>query len=270
MRSLLPCRYIRLKSLWKIAAGIFCFSRRLYISVIDEGLAMKSILLATTILVGLSGGAIAAEAVNTEPAPAPLPVASAYNWSGGYVGLTAGYGWGDSKFHDSVDSNPFDIRGFIGGVTAGYNYQLQPNWVVGAEGDISYSAIKGGFGPGNIGRPGGRYWGCLPGACTTDIHWYGTARARVGYAVDNLLVYGTGGLAFGQVESKMENNPANWYVKHTNVGWAAGAGVEYAFDPHWTTKLEYMHVDLGWTDHPGLMKTSAKFDGVRIGLNYKF
>jgi outer membrane immunogenic protein len=234
-----------------------------------KGFAMKSMLFATAALVALSASAFAADAVNVEPVPAPLPVASTYNWSGAYVGAQAGYGWGDSKFHDSVDSNPFDIRGFIGGATVGYNYQFQPNWVVGAEADFSYSAIKGSFGPGNIGQPDGSGWGCSPGACATDIHWYGTARARVGYAVNNLLVYGTGGLAFGQVESQIENT-SGWYVKHTNVGWAAGAGVEYALDTHWTTKLEYMHVDLGWTDEPEAIKANAKFDAVRIGLNYKF
>ncbi|TPM16337.1 outer membrane protein [Mesorhizobium sp. B2-3-5] len=224
---------------------------------------MKSVLLAVAALVALSGGAFAADVV-TE-----LPVAASYNWSGAYLGAQAGYGWGDSKFHDSVDSNPFDIRGLVGGVTAGYNYQFQPSWVVGAEADVSYSAVKGSFGPGNIGQPDGSSWGCFPGACDTKVHWYGTARARVGYAIDNLLIYGTGGLAFGQVESQIENIPG-WYVKHTNVGWAAGAGAEYALDAHWTTKIEYMHIDLGWTNHPEAIKASAKFDAVRIGLNYKF
>lgn len=230
---------------------------------------MKFAVLAAMIVAASSGMAFAADAVTTTE-PAPLPVASTYNWTGGYAGVTAGYGWGNSKFHDSVDSNPFDIRGFIGGVTLGYNYQFQPNWVVGAEADISYSAVKGSFGPGNIGQPDGAHWGCFPGACDTKVQWYGTARARVGYAVDNVLLYGTGGLAFGEVESQMEGAGSGWYVKHTNVGWAAGAGAEYAFDAHWTTKFEYMHVDLGWTDHPQLMKSSAKFDAVRIGLNYKF
>jgi outer membrane immunogenic protein len=73
------------------------------------------------------------------------------------------------------------------------------------------------------------------------------------------------------VESQIENEPT-YVVKDTNVGWAAGGGVEYAFNANWTAKLEYMHVDLGWTSRNEAedFKSNARFDAVRVGLNYKF
>ncbi len=225
---------------------------------------MRALLLATAFLFAAGGSAFAADAV------AELPVASTYNWSGGYVGLTAGYGWGDSKFNDGGESNPFDIKGFIGGVTVGYNYQFNQNWVAGIEADLSYSGIKGSFGPGNLGEPGGGSWTCGSGACVTKVDWYSTVRGRIGYAFDNILVYGTGGLAVGHVKSGIDNS-SSYQASRTNVGWTAGGGVEYAFNQNWTAKLEYLHVDLGWTGlSNGFFKSDAKFDAVRIGLNYKF
>ncbi len=230
---------------------------------------MKSKVLAAAILIGTAGIANAADAVIDDV----VVVDSAYNWSGVYVGGVVGYGWGDSRFEDSFPepSNSFDIDGAFGGLTVGYNYQFVPNWVVGLEADVSFSGIKGSFGPGNLDTPSGTGWGCSSGPCTTEIDWYGTARARLGYAVNNFLLYGTGGLAVGRVESRIENT-TDYVIEDTNVGWAAGAGVEYAFTQNWTAKLEYMHVDLGWTDRnvEQDFRSDAELDTVRFGINYKF
>lgn len=207
--------------------------------------------------------AMAADVVDDAPA--------GFNWSGAYVGGLIGYGWGDSRFDDGVPSNSFDIDGFAGGLTVGYNYQFNPNWVVGVEGDVSLSGIKGSVGPGNLGQPNGGAWTCGSGPCTTEIPWYATARARLGYAIDNLLIYGTGGVAVGRIESQIENDP-DWVTEKTKFGWAAGAGIEYAFTQNWTVKGEYLHVDLGWTDRNAAsdFKADADFDAVRFGINYKF
>jgi outer membrane immunogenic protein len=226
---------------------------------------MKSILLATTFLAAFATSAMAAKATTN------LPASPAYNWTGAYVGGQLGYSWGDSRFNDGASSNTFDIDGFLGGVTLGYNYQFNPHWVAGVETDFSFADIDGSFGPGNLGQPGGALWGCFPGSCVTEVKWFATARARLGYAFGNVLLYGTGGLAVGRVESQIENEPT-YVVKDTNVGWAAGGGVEYAFNANWTAKLEYMHVDLGWTSRNEAedFKSNARFDAVRVGLNYKF
>jgi outer membrane immunogenic protein len=76
----------------------------------------------------------------------------------------------------------------------------------------------------------------------TKIDWFGTVRGRVGYAMDRALIYGTGGLAFGSVENRYLDGPANSFSeKCTQTGWTAGAGIEYAFDDHWSAKAEYLY-----------------------------
>ncbi|WP_395451103.1 outer membrane protein [Aminobacter sp. UC22_36] len=222
---------------------------------------MKTMVVAAALIIWGSGQALAADVAASEIAPA------GFVWSGGYVGLQAGYGWGDTRFDDDAyrPSQPMDIGGLTAGVTIGYNYQFHPNWVAGVEADFSWSGIDG-----READIGGS-WGC-DDACSTEIEWYGTARVRLGYAIDRLLVFGTGGLAVGRVHGELEGAGPVWDNEHTNVGWAAGAGVEYAFTQNWTAKLEYMHIDLGWTDRtgPAEFTTDADFDALRFGINYKF
>lgn len=191
-----------------------------------------------------------------------------FSWTGLYIGATVGGGWGESRFDDGAPSNPFDIDGFVGSAAVGYNLQLDRNWVVGIEADIS-SGISGGFGPGNLGQPNGGGWFCGSGACVTDVNWFGTVRGRIGYASSTLLVYGTGGLAYGRVESEIENSVVQ--VSDTSVGWTVGGGLEYAFAPNWSAKIEYLHVDLGWTRSANgfFFRSDAEFDVVRAGLNYR-
>lgn len=206
-----------------------------------------------------------------------------YSWTGAYIGVSAGYGWGDSRYDDGMPgdsyvSNPIDIDGVVVGGALGYNLQLRPGIVVGVEADISYSNISGSFGPGNLGTPGGTYWGCASGACVTDVNWFGTLRGRFGFATDSVLVFATGGLAFGEVRSQIRN-ASDWRTSDTNFGWVIGAGVEYALRPGWTAKFEYLHVDLGWTDGNVFdigggtlrrFRSDTEFDVVRVGLNYRF
>jgi outer membrane immunogenic protein len=195
-----------------------------------------------------------------------------FSWTGVYAGATAGGGWGESRFDDSgFKSNPFDVSGFIAGVTLGYNLQVAKNWVVGIEADISYSDVSGSFGPGNLAQPNGDSFGCGSVSCVTDVNWFGTVRGRIGYAVNTVLLYGTGGLAFGKVESDIVND-TEFSARDINAGWTAGAGVEFAFAPHVSAKIEYLHVDLGWTDRTGPrdFRADAEFDVVRAGLNFRF
>jgi outer membrane immunogenic protein len=201
--------------------------------------------------------------IYSAPVAAPL-----FNWTGFYVGVQGGYGWGDSRFNDGVSSNWFDIDGWFAGATIGYNFQLTPNWVAGVEADLS-SGISGSFGPGNLGQPNGAGWGCGSGPCVTDIKWFGTLRGRLGYAVNNWLLYGTGGFAWGKLKSEIENT-TDFVVSDTNSGWTAGVGLEYAVSPVWTAKVEYLHVDLGWTKTQGFFKSDTRFDLVRVGINYRF
>jgi outer membrane immunogenic protein len=112
-------------------------------------------------------------------------------------------------------------------------------------------------------------------------HLLATVRGRAGYAFDRFFVYGTGGAAFGNVQANFSNEPIS---SATKAGWTAGAGVEFAFAPHWSAKAEYLFVDLGngscTTDcaivdangPPLIPNVIAKFNEsiVRAGLNYKF
>jgi outer membrane immunogenic protein len=191
-------------------------------------------------------------------------------WTGAYVGIVAGRAWGESRFDDGLTSNPFDIDGHTIGGTAGYNLHIQRGLVAGIEADLSYSSISGKFGPGNLGQPNGNSWDCYTGACVTDVNWFGTLRGRLGFAADRFLVYATGGLALGGVDSKIRND-ADWVTGGINLGWTAGGGIEVAFAPGWSAKIEYLHVDLGWTQRNSTyaqLKSDAEIDIVRLGVNY--
>ena len=143
-------------------------------------------------------------------------------------------------------------------------------WVLGIETDFSGSDIKG------SGHSTATY-NCAT-VCSTNVTEFGTVRGRVGYAWNNLLLYGTGGLAYGNIESNLNGGTvSNW-----QTGWTAGAGVEYMFGRNWSGKLEWEYVDFGsfqWTNAnrtptfncAGIdCSTDARFSVIRAGVNYHF
>ncbi|MBN9218455.1 MAG: porin family protein [Mesorhizobium sp.] len=224
---------------------------------------MRGLLLASALLSLIGGQALAADAISAEPA-------AVHDWSGVYVGGQIGYAFGKSDavfsspntpvFHASQD---YDIDGFLGGVQIGYNYQIN-SVVLGVEADIAGSDIKGQSGGIN---PRGDFY-------DTKVDWFGTLRARAGYAFDSTLLYGTGGLAYGSVENRYLDGPFNSFSeKSTKAGWTLGAGLEQAFTDHWSAKVEYLYVDLRdqTIDYGG---SNTEFDNklstVKIGMNYKF
>jgi outer membrane immunogenic protein len=232
----------------------------------------KSIPALAAVIVGGGVAGAADLAVKAPVYKAPVVVAPS-NWTGFYIGGQGGFAWGQSEHYDPLgnSSGLYDIKGGFGGATVGYNWQIY-NWVIGLEDDISASDIKAAV---NSSRP---TWTCiLPNGCVTDIKWFGTARGRLGYAYDQLLLYGTGGAAFGRVHS---SEPAPGLDSSSDrVGWTAGGGLEYGFTPHWSAKVEYLHVDLGrdfqWAPFvfngaADPLLTRARFDLVRGGINYRF
>jgi outer membrane immunogenic protein len=197
----------------------------------------------------------AADMPHTYKAPAYVPPVYA-NWTGFYVGLNAGYGFGKSNWDfAAVSPSP---NGFVGGATLGYNFQTGL-WLWGIEGDIAYSGMKGST-------------DCYLGTCETKNSWLGTARGRFGYAGwNNWLPYLTGGAAFGDVKA---TSPLGDEDK-VKIGWTAGAGVEYAMWSNWSVKAEYLYVDLGKFDcgtacGPVGDTVSFKANVVRAGVNYRF
>jgi outer membrane immunogenic protein len=192
---------------------------------------------------------------------APAYSAPAYaNWSGFYVGINGGYGFGKSSWSGGgISTGDFNVKGAQAGLTAGYNFQTG-TWVWGLEGDLDWSGIKG-----------TTTVNCVT-TCETKNEWMGTARGRIGYAGwNNLLPYLTGGAAFGNIKG----TGAAGSVTKTNVGWTAGVGLEYAFLGAWSAKLEYLYADLGKATCEAAtcgVATDIKFNAnlVRVGLNYRF
>jgi outer membrane immunogenic protein len=188
------------------------------------------------------------------PVVAPL----AYNWSGFYLGLNGGGGWGTSNW-DSAGG--FNVSGAVAGGTAGFNWQVG-HAVLGLEGDVDWSNLKG-----------TTTSALCPAGCTTNNDWLATARARAGYAFDRFMPYVTGGVAFGDIKA---STPGFAGATQTNTGWTAGGGVELALTNNWTAKAEYLHVDLGNMNcgfSCGVAtgnSVSLKSDLVRGGVNFRF
>jgi outer membrane immunogenic protein len=186
----------------------------------------------------------------------PAQYAPTYNWTGLYLGLNGGGGWGESHWQGIGRT---DLSGGLVGGTAGYNWQLGQA-VLGLEGDIDWSHMTG-----TIVCPGG--------SCTTSDSWLSTVRGRVGYAFDRFLPYVTGGLATGDIRAAAPGLPGG---TNTNAGWTVGGGVEVALPGNWSAKAEYLHVDLGafncGADCGGAPNenVSLRDDVFRAGVNYHF
>jgi outer membrane immunogenic protein len=158
---------------------------------------------------------------------APAPVyAPAFNWTGFYIGINGGGGWGRSQW-DGVDK--FNVSGGLIGATIGYNWQIN-QFVLGAEGDIDWSGIRG-----------STTTACAPG-CDTRNHWLSTVRGRLGYAFGRVLPFVTAGLAVGDIKATVPGFPAG---SSTTAGWTIGAGLEFGIVSNVSVKAEYLYVDLG-------------------------
>jgi outer membrane immunogenic protein len=290
-----------------------------------------SIILGAAFSFAASGFAFAADMAVKAPPPAPAPVT--YSWTGFYGGIQFGGGWSDEAVHHSPNDpaaaaiingtvgfggeqpmpNGYRISqsGAVGGFEAGYNWQAGSNWLLGLEADFSFAGMSGqASGTSN-------FFGLAPPTITQSTNaqqstdWYGTVRGRAGWlATPNLLLFGTGGFAYGRVADSA-NYLTNFVVAGVvsniivppfgatctvnvtcfagssstiRTGWTAGGGAELLLDQHWSAKIEYQLVDLG-TDTvrvtalaapPGLTAASFnaafrdRFNVVRLGLNYRF
>ena len=242
---------------------------------------MKKLLLAGVAAAALSTTVISSGALAADLGSPRMPVAEtavvvpvAFSWSGFYGGVHFGYGWGRSNwgFSPSGTSVSPSMDGVFGGGQLGFNYQIN-NFVMGIEGDASAADLSG--------------WRACPNAaftCASRANFLGSIRGRIGYAWDRTLVYATGGVAFGQFRNRTYDAATVTQVgafSNSRVGYALGAGLEYAWTPNVTTKLEYMYYDFGSSTQlpgPGSLDPTG-FDStrirnnvhtVKIGLNYLF
>ncbi|MCF2522218.1 outer membrane protein [Bradyrhizobium sp. G127] len=177
----------------------------------------------------------------SQPYTVHQPLAN--SWMGPYIGGNLGYGWGD------VSNNGARPSGVLGGLQAGYNYQ-SGQLVLGIEGDLQLNSADDTFAGWKFSNP-----------------WFGTVRGRLGYAFNNVLLYGTGGLAFGTLKTEM----GGFSESHTSAGWTAGVGAEYAINQNWSAKIEYLYVDL--SEKTFLMTglpNGYQFSTIRVGVNYRF
>ncbi len=196
-------------------------------------------------------------AANAADLRAPTYKAPAYvapmapSWTGFYVGLNAGYAFGDADWSTfAADPSP---TGFLVGGTLGYNLQTG-SWVWGLEADIAWSNMDDTV-------------TAAPGRWTTELPWFGTARGRIGYAGwGSMMPYFTAGAAFASVE----NSNVVGSVSETRVGWTAGVGLEYMMWSNWSVKFEYLYADLGSSDGPAATTIDVTTNIVRAGINYRF
>ena len=206
--------------------------------------------------------------------PAWTPQTSSYAspaiWSGIYLGASIGYGWGDSEQeydrndnHGIASTSP---EGVLAALTAGYNYDAGGGIILGIEGDLGLMDLTA---DDKVVYDGHIYK-------THFGSWWGTLRGRAGYAFDNTLVYGTAGFAFMEVdEVSIGNTPGETATNRSaRTGWVLGAGVEHAFAPNASVKLEYLHMDFGRYDGLSGNQETFYFDNtvdlVRAGVNYKY
>jgi outer membrane immunogenic protein len=240
---------------------------------------MKILCFGSVALIALAAAipAVAADVPVRAPVyKAPAQVMTPWNWTGFYAGGHLGTGWGSKEWFngDAGDENGFDlegagkVRGFFGGFQAGYNYQI--NWVVvGIEGDFSWSGVKGTFLCFDV------------SSCTANARWFSTLTGRIGGTVDRALLYVKGGGAWVNDRfSFVDSFTPIALGSKTKSGWTAGAGIEYAFTPNWSGKIEYDYMDFGTSrvsftggdagDPPDDALIRQRIHAVKVGLNYKF
>jgi outer membrane immunogenic protein len=262
-------------------------------------------------MLGLVLSFIAAPALAADLAPAmpvKAPPVIIPTWAGFYIGGNVGGVWEkDNGASDFTQAEPLQnlrnnpIAGSttstaaIGGLHAGYNWQIR-QWVLGLEGDWDWTNTK---------SSSCRQTDLASAPCSDNdrgfltlgsgTDWIATVRGRLGYTWDRFMVYGTGGAAFGKVDTTINANclvdgcgfsatvqNATAAFSDTKAGWVAGAGVEAMLSPNWIARVEYLHIDLGTVNHTlGIITNdngtesapwsrSVRFDEVRGGISYKF
>lgn len=218
--------------------------------------------------------AFGADLAPRRPVVVPPAPEATFSWSGVYGGLQVGYA---RNFDHAVETFTatggstglvYDFAQYGGtfGAKVGANYQYGM-LVTGLEADIDVGDVKGGFVDAPI------------GSGSDTIKMQGSVRARLGLAYDRVFVYGTGGLAFAQIESRYTFLPTstNEYFKDMRTGWTVGGGIDFALTPNWVIGADYRHSDYGKIDHvstvafPGLTGIHQQTSDVfHLSASYKY
>jgi outer membrane immunogenic protein len=241
-------------------------------------------------------GLTAATAFTSTPAlaadlPAPLaatyykapPMAPLFSWTGCYIGADAGGGFindrdsertaggGPSPFSPTSSANS---AGVMAGGFLGCNYQFSSGIVIGAEGDAQWANIRGG----TAAFPGSAVPGLANDFYESRSDFQASARGRLGYAFNRLLVYGTGGAAWAHITEHDVSSATGLFndTSNTRPGWTVGAGLEYAFLNNLIGRVEYRYSDFGTFSYspavfaPFVENHRITENQVLVGLSYKF
>jgi outer membrane immunogenic protein len=251
---------------------------------------------------------IASAADMPTKAPAYAPPVAAYDWSGFYIGGHVGAAWGgpDGSF-SQINTPPFDPSQYdpknfgraefarlAGGVHGGFNWMVMPNWLLGLEGDFTWTSrgVSSASTPATL---AGVVSNTNRVNLTNEPDWLSTVRGRFGYTANNILFYATGGVAW--TETKYAGFISNALINanvasigsrfsNTSTGWVAGGGLEYMLTQNWLLRGEYLYYDFpnqptaiapctrcvpGSLDGPGVFTwNNSHFSVVRFGVSYKF
>jgi opacity protein-like surface antigen len=185
-----------------------------------------------------------------------------YNWTGFYVGAHFGGAFTSEDVGTSVGTFSTNPSGVLGGVQLGYNYQFSPNWLVGVEGELSWTSATG-----NASFTAGG----MSGTFTSNHNWYDTLNGRFGYVQNNWMLYVKGGPAWMNADYAVTTPAVAGSVNSTRAGWTIGGGWEYLWAPNWSVKLEYAYLDFG-SNGVNFGFAGANFNTqvheVKLGVNY--
>src|SRR5579872_173668 len=247
---------------------------------------MKTRLLAGTAVAAMMAGssAYAADLPTKTPYPAPV-VAPQFSWSGCHMGGNTGLGAGHTKFTDTkpdgnIDNDLLaltartantDLSGSVFGGQVGCDVQFS-NWVVGIAGSLNWSDITGT----NMDQFN-QTW-----TLRDKMDWYATVTGRIGTAINNMLLYGKGGVAFAHNKFEIENSGVTLGTPaDVRTGWTIGTGIEWSFAPNWSafveanyygfaSKTETFNVVPGFINPPTTINVKPSFETLTFGVNYRF
>jgi outer membrane immunogenic protein len=207
------------------------------------------------LLASITGAAGAADLPSATYTKAPSMVGPATNWSGFYVGAMGGYG-------SEATSDPLGIKGGFAGATVGYNWQFG-TVVAGLEADGAWADVSNTTSVGGV-------------SVTAKVDAMATVRGRIGVAFDQVLLYGTGGLALADTKVSASALGLTLSDSQTQTGWTVGAGVEWMFMPRWSFKAEYLYRSFGGQTFfaaqfpPGIATGTLNVSSGQFGVNYHF